>query len=96
MIENKEAKERNVEDETWDDQGFLSCMAENPALKKFMTAAQMRCTFANSIGIPFAGFGFLNPIFAAQAMALSSLSVIANSTLLKRARLGTKTKEATS
>lgn len=51
------------------------------------------CAFIyNSIGIPVAAFGFLNPIFAAAAMALSSLSVIVNSALLKRVRLGAPAK----
>jgi Cu+-exporting ATPase len=42
----------------------------------------------NSIGVPIAALGFLNPIIAAAAMALSSFSVIANSALLKTMRLG--------
>ncbi len=41
----------------------------------------------NTIGIPVAAFGLLNPIIAAAAMALSSLSVIVNSALLKRVKL---------
>jgi len=41
----------------------------------------------NTVGIPVAALGFLNPIIAAAAMALSSLSVIVNSALLKRQRL---------
>lgn len=41
----------------------------------------------NSIGVPIAALGFLNPIIAGAAMALSSLSVIVNSALLKRIRL---------
>jgi Cu+-exporting ATPase len=41
----------------------------------------------NTLGIPVAALGLLNPILAAAAMALSSLSVIVNSALLKRLRL---------
>ena len=41
----------------------------------------------NALGVPVAAIGLLNPIIAAAAMALSSLSVIVNSALLKRARL---------
>jgi Cu+-exporting ATPase len=41
----------------------------------------------NTIGIPAAALGYLSPIIAAAAMALSSLSVIVNSALLKRMRL---------
>lgn len=41
----------------------------------------------NSIGIPIAAFGHLNPIIAAAAMSLSSLSVITNSALLKRVKI---------
>jgi Cu+-exporting ATPase len=41
----------------------------------------------NTVGIPVAALGFLNSIIAAAAMALSSLSVIVNSALLKRMKL---------
>ena len=44
----------------------------------------------NVAAIPIAAAGFLNPIIAAAAMALSSLSVIANSATLKRLRLERK------
>nr|WP_310386878.1 heavy metal translocating P-type ATPase [Roseateles sp.] len=40
----------------------------------------------NVIGIPLAAFGFLNPVIAGAAMALSSVSVVGNALLLKRWR----------
>jgi Cu+-exporting ATPase len=38
----------------------------------------------NVAGIPLAALGFLNPVFAGAAMAMSSVSVMANALLLKR------------
>jgi len=38
----------------------------------------------NVVGIPLAAFGFLSPVVAGAAMALSSVSVVTNALLLKR------------
>ena len=42
----------------------------------------------NVLGIPLAALGWLNPVVAGAAMALSSVSVVSNSLLLKRWRVG--------
>jgi Cu+-exporting ATPase len=42
----------------------------------------------NVLGIPLAAAGMLNPVFAGAAMAMSSVSVVSNSLLLKRWRPG--------
>jgi Cu+-exporting ATPase len=44
--------------------------------------------FYNVLGIPLAALGMLNPVIAGAAMALSSVSVVTNSLLLKRWRPG--------
>lgn len=48
----------------------------------------------NLIGVPLAAFGILNPMIAGAAMALSSVSVVSNSLLLKRWHAKANTKKA--
>ena len=42
----------------------------------------------NVVGLPLAAFGFLTPMFAGAAMAMSSVSVVTNALLLRRWRPG--------
>jgi P-type Cu+ transporter len=42
----------------------------------------------NILGIPLAAMGLLNPVIAGAAMAMSSVSVVSNSLMLKRWRAG--------
>jgi Cu+-exporting ATPase len=44
----------------------------------------------NVIGIPLAALGYLNPVVAGAAMAMSSVSVVTNSLLLKRWKASTE------
>lgn len=42
----------------------------------------------NVIGIPLSALGLLNPVIAGGAMAMSSVSVVANALLLRRHKIG--------
>jgi Cu+-exporting ATPase len=55
--------------------------------KKVQRSPELGWAFVyNVLGIPLAAFGLLSPVVAGAAMALSSVSVVANALLLRRWR----------
>jgi Cu+-exporting ATPase len=70
--------------------GDLALVAEAVSISR-ATAAKIRQNLFwafvyNTVGIPLAALGFLSPVLAGAAMALSSVSVVTNALLLRRWR----------
>jgi Cu+-exporting ATPase len=62
------------------------CIAVSQATTRKIHQNLFWAFFYNVVAIPFAALGFLNPVIAGAAMALSSVSVVSNSLLLRRWR----------
>jgi Cu+-exporting ATPase len=67
-----------------DPRAVATAIALARATTKIMRSNLFWALCYNAIGIPFAAMGLLSPIFASAAMALSSISVLANSLRLRR------------
>jgi Cu+-exporting ATPase len=69
-------------------QGVVDAIRLSKATMKKIRQNLFWAFFYNVLGIPLAALGILSPIIAGAAMALSSVSVVSNSLLLKRQKLG--------
>ncbi len=64
----------------------MSAIGLSQATMRKIRLNLIRAFINNAIGIPIAALGWLNPMIAGAAMAMSSLSVIINSSLRRRYR----------
>ena len=67
--------------------GLITALKLSSAVMKKIRQNLFWALFYNCLGIPLAAFGFLSPLIAGSAMAFSSVSVVANSLLLKKKKL---------
>ncbi|MCL6452687.1 MAG: heavy metal translocating P-type ATPase [Alicyclobacillus sp.] len=77
-------------------QGVVDALRLSKATMRKIRQNLFWAFFYNILGIPLAALGILSPIIAGAAMALSSVSVVSNSLLLRRLQLGREVHAASS